>query len=563
MENKTEIITHLEVNAILISIAFMALYLLLANSSTLWDRDEARFSRATVEMVESGNYLVPTFNGDLRPDKPILIYWLMSLPVRLLGATEVACRFCQCTGTAITLLLVFYIGRKLFDAKAGLWAEAVLATTVLMLLVGGAAIVEGVLLPLITGAMAVFVGRLGLKLRLIDSLGIGVLMGLGALAKGPLGFMPVPVILVILWFDRRNLGDFVRGLWPITLATLLAAGIFLVWFIPVNKATNGEFGRLFFGHHVFERATSTLEGHGGRFYSYLLFYPAVIIGFFFPWTIFLPGAISATAGKRIGVAGTRTFLLSWILIPVIIMTLSATKLPHYILFAWPAMAIMTGGVIAAAGGSRRLAAGGKVLNEQDRKWLRGGIWFFIPVGLGMGAGLIAAGYFLKIDGIKLPGLICGIIILAMTIICWVSQAGENFVRSAKIIVVMIIALLAPILFGLLPAVEKIKIGPAIAKAVKEKTNKDMPTAMYKYAEPTLNLYIGRKINTLRKDYEVIEWLEQPGKRVLIIPRKEMTGVLQKASNVAFEEIASKEGINYSDGTKLDVTAIVCEKMAAK
>jgi 4-amino-4-deoxy-L-arabinose transferase-like glycosyltransferase len=68
------------------------MYLLFAGSSTLWDRDEALYARATVEMIESGNYFVPTFNGEAWADKPILLYWLMSVPVRLFGPSEVACR---------------------------------------------------------------------------------------------------------------------------------------------------------------------------------------------------------------------------------------------------------------------------------------------------------------------------------------------------------------------------------------------------------------------------------------------------------------------------------------
>ena len=100
--------------AILICAGFAALYLLIAGSSTLWDRDEPRYARATAEMVESGNYLVPTFNGEVWFDKPILLYWLMSVPVRLLGPSEIACRFAGVIGTAITLLLTFFIGIKLF-----------------------------------------------------------------------------------------------------------------------------------------------------------------------------------------------------------------------------------------------------------------------------------------------------------------------------------------------------------------------------------------------------------------------------------------------------------------
>src|SRR5690349_25144496 len=64
----------------------------LTTRSTLWDRDEPRFEQAAVEMASSGQWLYPTFNGELRPDKPILIYWLMALPVRWLGASEWAVR---------------------------------------------------------------------------------------------------------------------------------------------------------------------------------------------------------------------------------------------------------------------------------------------------------------------------------------------------------------------------------------------------------------------------------------------------------------------------------------
>jgi 4-amino-4-deoxy-L-arabinose transferase-like glycosyltransferase len=148
------------VKAILICAGFTALYLLIAGSSTLWDRDEPRYARVTAEMVESGNYLVPTFNGKAWFDKPVLLYWLMSVPVRLLGPSEIACRFAGVMGTAVTLLLTFFIGKKLFGAKAGLWAEAVLGTTLLMLFVGSSALVDGIALPFIVGAMAIFVSRL-------------------------------------------------------------------------------------------------------------------------------------------------------------------------------------------------------------------------------------------------------------------------------------------------------------------------------------------------------------------------------------------------------------------
>jgi len=536
------------VKAILICVGFTMLYLLIAGSSTLWDRDEPRYARVTVEMVKSGNYLVPTFNGEVWFDKPILLYWLMSVPVRLLGPSEIACRLPAVLGTAVTLLLTFFIGKKFFDAKSGLWAEAILATTLLMLFVGSSALVDGIAMPLIVGAMAIFIVRQGNKIRAFDAAAIGVLMGLGMLAKGPLGLLPVFVMIVALWFGRENIGGFIRNLLLVSFAVIIAVGIFLLWAIPANRAADGELFRVFFGRHIVGRAFSPMEGHGGNFLLYLPYYPAMMIAGFFPWVIFLPGAFSAIISKRIGNAGARDILLSWIIVTVVLMTLVATKLPHYILFAWPAMAVMTGATIVASGQN--------VLSEHDRKWLRGGVWFLGPVGAGLGTGLIACGYLLKTEGLKLPGLICGAVILAITAICWILQIRERFTDSAKVILAGTVILLMPALFGLLPAVESIKISPHIAKAIREKTDKYVPVAMYKYAEPTLNFYVGRNITHLRKTDDVVEWLKGTGNRTLIIPRKDFEGIRQNAGDIAFEEIASKKGINYSKGREVEVIALL-------
>ena len=496
-------------------------------------------------MVESGNYLVPTFNGQAWFDKPILLYWLMSVPVRLLGPSEIACRFAGVMGTAATLLLTFFIGKKLFDAKTGLWAEAILGTTLLMLFVGSSALVDGIAMPFIVGTMAIFVGRQGEKIRAIDAGAMGVLIGLGMLAKGPLGLLPVFVIIVAIWFGRENIGGFIRNFLWVCLAVVIAAGIFLLWAIPANRAADGELYRVFLGKHIVGRALSPMEGHGGNFLLYLPYYPAIMVAGFFPWVIFLPGAFSASLGKRIGNTGTINILLSWIIVTVVLMTLAATKLPHYILFAWPAMAVLTGATIVASGQN--------VLNERDRKWLRGGVWFSGPVGLGIAASL---GYFTKSEGLITPGLICGAITLVMTIICCNLQVREKFDGTAKVILAGVLILIIPLLFVLLPAVESIKISPYIAKAIREKTGKDVPVAMYKYAEPTLNFYVGRNITQLRKTDDVVEWLKGTGNRVLIIPRKDFEGIRQNMGNIAFEEIASKKGVNYSKGKEVEVIALL-------
>jgi hypothetical protein len=212
------------------------------------------------------------------------------------------------------------------------------------------------------------------------------------------------------------------------------------------------------------------------------------------------------------------------------------------------MAVMTGATIVA---SRQ-----NVLSERDRKWLRGGVWFLMPVGFGIAGGLIGIGHFIKSEGLIMPGLICGAIALVMTIICCYLQVREAFNGTAKAVLAGILVLIIPLLFILLPAVESIKISPHIAKAIREKTSKDVPVAMYKYAEPTLNFYVGRKITQLRKTDDVVEWLKGTGNRVLIMPRNDFESIRQNAGDIAFEELASKKGINYSKGKEIEVIALL-------
>ncbi len=165
---------------------------------TLWDRDEPRFARATAEMIESGNYLYPTFNGHLRPDKPILIYWLMSVPMRVLGPTPLACRFCSSAGIAVTCLFTFLLARRFLDAKAGLWSMVILASTLLILIEGAAATSDGILLPCMVAVLVLFGRGLAQGWRWYHGAALGLALGLGLLDKGPVALLPVVVIVVTL-----------------------------------------------------------------------------------------------------------------------------------------------------------------------------------------------------------------------------------------------------------------------------------------------------------------------------------------------------------------------------
>ncbi len=534
--------------AILISFVVMVVYLFAASRSTLWDRDEPRFTRATVEMLESGKYLVPTFNGQMWADKPILFYWMMSLPVRLLGPTEFACRFFAGLGTAISCLLTFFIALRLFNPRTALMAMVILASTLMMLGVGSLATIDAVLLPINLAVLAIFVQACFSGFTIFNITLMAIALGAAMLAKGPMGLSPVVVMVAAAWLLRKIKPGALRYIWLVGIAAVLGTFIFCAWAIPANNATGGDFLKVFIGKHILTRAIKPMENHGGQFLLYLPYYLPIVIFGFFPWTLHLPGTVSAIIGKRIGSPYARAILIAWIVPVFIIMSLAATKLPHYIVFIWPALAIAVAAAIDAENKN--------IFTVQDRKWLRGGVWFFGSVAVGAAIALLIAPRFLQAPELWLPALTCAAILIATIIFAVRHQLAERFHKSALVVLTGMILLYISYLFGFLPAFEQLKISPPIAKAVREKTPPQMPVAMYKYAEPSLNFYIGRQIEELRSANAVVEWAKQPLNGVLIIPKDRLTDIEKTSGPLALEQIASKKGFNYSKGKTLEVLALV-------
>jgi 4-amino-4-deoxy-L-arabinose transferase-like glycosyltransferase len=515
--------------------------------STLWDRDEPRFSRATAEMIESGNYLYPTFNGQLRPDKPILIYWLMSVPMRLLGPTSLACRFFSSVGVVITCLLTFLLARQFLGVKAGLWSMAVLPSTLMVMVEGTAATADGVLLATMVVVIVLFASGLASGWRWYHAIGMGVSLGLGLLAKGPVALLSIAVIVSTLWLVRRNEVRVWSQVGQLGGATVLGVLLFIAWAVPANQATGGEFLRLGLGHHVLARTARPLEHHGGDFLLHLPYYLPVIIAGFFPWTLHLPGSISAVINRRVGSSRFRELFLAWVVSIVVIMTLVATKLPHYILFIWPALALAVGGTLAAASQGR--------LADADRRWLRGGVWFFGPVAGAMAIGLLAAPFVLHLPGGAASFGAAAFVLLTISVLAVRRQLQDRPQASAIILLVGTVVVQIPLMLGVMPVLEKAKIAVPLADAVKRATPADVPVATFGYREPTLNFYVGRYIEPLGSPEAVATWARRSEPGVLILPRTLLTAIEQQQGPLGLTTIASKRGLSYSNGKTQEVVAM--------
>jgi 4-amino-4-deoxy-L-arabinose transferase-like glycosyltransferase/membrane-associated phospholipid phosphatase len=543
-------------SSILLFALIFTLYLSLCAASSLWDRDEPRFSRATVEMVESGNYLVPTFNGQLRADKPILIYWLMSLPVRLLGPSELACRLVAPIATLITALLTVWIARRLTGPKPALIAGLILMLSPLMAVSGTAATTDALLLACITGAISTFLLSWfrGFK---VWHLPLMILALAGAiLTKGPVGLaVPLLVIAAIMIFAKGGVLRPLPYLGWLIFAVASATVLFLAWGLPANAATNGEFLRLGIGKHVVARSLNAMESHGGQSFVFYFYYLPVILLAFFPWTLYLPRLFSGRSiltPTRSPEGSGRKLLLCWGVPVILLMSLVATKLPHYILPAWPALAIAT-----ALGLQRAMSEG---LAGNRTLAARIGLGLFLLVGLSLGLALISVPWFLPVFGVRVPATGVGVIFLTMVFLVWRHyQRARHGTVAGILIAGMMTAFLSTALF-LLPAVESYKVAPLIASFIQEQASPDTPVTTCGYGEPSLNFYLGRKAPLISLEGpDLPAWAAAPGKGILVVTETRLNPFREALNTPGIQTLDIIPGFNYSQGKWVAIHILARDK----
>ncbi len=539
------------------------LLLIIAGSTSLFDRDEPRFSRAAVEMVQSGDYLVPKFNGNLRPDKPILIYWLMSAPIRLLGPTEIAVRLPSILGVTASCLLTSLIGRRMFSRRAGFTAALILGTSALPMIMGTLATADGTLLAFTTLAIYAFIELHYGGSTFRNTALLAFALGAAQLTKGPVG-LAVPLLTVIgtaIFARGDTVSRIPRRIWiSFAIAAVIGIAMFLAWGIPANNATDGEFYKIGVGKHVIDRFIKPAEGHGASTFllyvaSLLLYIPVAIAGLF-PWTLHLPGAWTALTRGAIGTRKERSLLLGWIVPTFIMMSLVVTKLPHYILPIFPALAL----TIAATLEVHRLKPAS--LPPRVHAWLRGGVWFFSPVALGIAAVIGSTALLMPESPLKWAGPVIGVMLTVVANVAYRAQLREQLARSGGIALGGTIAVAITVVLLVMPYLEPaIKPSPRLATSIRLAIGPDAPVAMLEapksFAEASLIFYLMHKpdhpVTIVSSPASIAAWLAEPGPGVLVTTNQALASL--KTPLPLMPVIFSQRIVNYSAGSSVEVIAL--------
>ena len=329
-------------------IAALALAAGLAGVFTLpvLDRDEARFAQATAQMLQTGDFVEIRFLDEPRHKKPAGIHWLQAGAVALFSsetAREIwAYRLPSVLGAMLAALAAYLAGARLVGRRAGFAAGALLAVTVLLGSEAGIAKTDAMLCA--TAAFA-FYGLAGLRTAKdrrearMFALLVWVAMGVGVLIKGPVTPMAALLCVIVLVALERRIGwAWPLAWWP---GPLIGALLVLPWFTAVQIATDGAFLREALGQDVGPKLVSGHESHDGPPGYHL----ALLAILFLPAIAFLPAGLHGAAQrlKHGGAAanGVKTALA--FALPVwLAFEFLPTKLPHYVLPAYPALAVIAG-----------------------------------------------------------------------------------------------------------------------------------------------------------------------------------------------------------------------------
>ncbi|QTN19615.1 glycosyltransferase family 39 protein [Brevundimonas sp. AJA228-03] len=310
------------------------------------DRDESRYAQATSQMLESGDYVDIRFQDEPRWKKPVGIYWMQAGAVSLTSRVEnrdiAPYRIPSLLGAMLAAWACAWMGSALFGARAGFLAGAILGTTFLLSSEAGIAKTDAMLCGSVTLAMAglarLYMASKAAPLVKGDpvqrpyKLMLWLGLGLSILIKGPIGLLViVPAALSLSIWDRswawlKRLG---WG-WGIPLVVLIVGP----WAIAVTIATDGGFWRDALIGDMASKVASGQESHGAWPGYYLLLSPLLL----FPATLLLPAALSSGWSRRAEPA--IRFLVCWLVPAWLIFEATPTKLFHYTLPTFGALALL-------------------------------------------------------------------------------------------------------------------------------------------------------------------------------------------------------------------------------
>ena len=512
------------------------------------DRDEARFAQATKQMIERGEYVDIRFQDEVRYKKPVGIYWLQAAAVHAgeaLGVPHALTtiwlyRLPSLFGAIGAVLMTYWAALAFVGRRTALLAALMMASSILLGVEARLAKTDATLLFMSVTAMGAM-ARIYLSSRRTPERHIGIAMPAllwsalagGVLIKGPLILMFVILTALTLSIADRSL-RWIRQLRPLT-GLLWLLVLVSPWFIAIVAKSGDSFFVQALGHDMLDKITSGQEAHGAPPGFYLLLF----------WVTFWPGAVlgalaTPTIWKARREPGAR-FLLAWLIPSWIVFEAVMTKLPHYVLPLYPAIAILIAGIVEGGGLSKK-------------RWLVAGTagWFIFP---GVIAVAVPVLFFILNKDLGLPAWPFAAAAVIFGLFAWWLYDADGPERAllrgmaaSVFIAITVYGIAFPMLPGLFPSA-------LVAAEVRAAGCAEPQLAStYAYQEPSLVFLLGTDTR-FTDGTGAAEFMHGGPCRFALVDQRSERSFVQRANAVGLRYTLSQriDGFNISNGKPFAMT----------
>ena len=513
------------------------------------DRDEPRFAQATKQMIETGDYIAIRFQDEARNKKPVGIYWMQAAVVSAAEAfglpqartTIWLYRLVSLFGAISAVLLTYWTALVFVTRRHAFLAALLFASTILIGVEARLAKTDAIVLATIMAAMGALARfyllpekARGWKLPFIFWTAIGI----GLLVKGPITPMvPLCAGLVLALKDRG--AKWFSASRPL-MGFIWALLIVVPWFVLIMIATKGAFLADSVGNDMLGKVGAGQESHGAPPGTYFLAFWATA------WPMAPFAALAVACAWRARAEKSIAFLLAWIVPFWLIFEAVPTKLPHYVLPAYPAIAIL---ILMAMERGALLA---------QKTWSRA-ILRLVPL---IPLILFAAGLGLAVWNGRAPGLFA---FLASPLLLWLAFSLMRNLSAQRLEISLLssftlaVSTYVFVFSGIMTAgpFEAWRMSPRLAEAAhqalsSQKACTHFSAATVGFNEPSLVFLTGTDLLMTGGD-EAARFVQGAPCRVAFVDARgeaAFKAALSASSNIAL--LARIQGLNLNGGRKLDM-----------
>ncbi len=329
--------------AVIALLSFLLIFVGLGKNHLIpWD--EAIYAKVAKNMVVNNDYLVPHWDSLSKGwfEKPPLYMWMMSGFMKILGFNSWSARLPSAIFGFLTVLLVYLMGKKFFNKTSAFISSLALVTTVHFLYYSRASMLDVTTTFFITLSLYFYWQAKNSEKNYFYFLS-GLVIGLAVMTKGVIGLLPFLVIalyeiFLFIFYKQKFSGKLLLKYFFIIFSAFLVA---FPWHYFMFKNFGKSFVDKYFLYHIWDRATSAIEGKGNPFFWYLVVMKVSMR----IWFVALLGAFPHAIFKAFKKDKKYVFLSIWAVSIFLFFSAAKSKLIWYIIPIYPAVCLMVGSFI--------------------------------------------------------------------------------------------------------------------------------------------------------------------------------------------------------------------------